>query len=124
MFHGTSSLDPTAVTADKEIAFNINYSRDTNYMGRATYFAVNPKYSHNYRFQVNKNTGVMLLCQVLVGDSQTCPKLGQNYLDTNFKDPVKKIRYESMTSTYDNSVIYTVYKNNRAYPLYMIQYEF
>lgn len=28
----------------------------------------------------------MLLCLVLIGDSQKCPKLHVNYRDTDFKD--------------------------------------
>lgn len=62
----------------------------------------------------------MLICIVLVGESQKCPRLQVNYLDTDFKDKEKTIRYESMTEFYDGSQIYTVYRNNRAYPLYRI----
>lgn len=69
---------------------------------------------------MNVNTGVMLLCVVQVGDSQKCPKLHVNYLDTDFKDASKTIRFESMTEFYDGSQIYTIYKNNRAYPMYRI----
>lgn len=39
LYHGTRTMDPSLITADKEITFNINYSADKNYMGRATYFA-------------------------------------------------------------------------------------
>jgi hypothetical protein len=79
-------MNPSQITADKEITFNINYSADKNYMGRATYFAEKPEYSHNYRFKMSNTVGIMLLCIVLVGDSQRCPKLYVDYRDTDFKD--------------------------------------
>ena len=55
-------------------------------MGRATYFAEKAEYSHNYRFKVSNTVGIILLCTVLVGDSQRCPKLHVDYRDTDFKD--------------------------------------
>lgn len=65
---------------------------------------------------------LMLLCSVLVGDSQQCPRLNVNYVDTDFKDKNKSLRFESMTANYNGSQIYTVYKNNRAYPIYLLEY--
>lgn len=64
----------------------------------------------------------MFLCKVLVGESQQCPEHNEDIRDTDFKDQVKKIKYESMTDFYDGSNIYVVYKNRRAYPLYLIKF--
>ena len=42
--------------------------------------------------------------------------------DTGYKDEEKKLRYESSTIYVNGSQIYAVYKNRRAYPLYLIKY--
>ena len=67
----------------------------------------------------------MLYCTVLVGDSQniqTVTLISQAMKDTDYKDAVNKIRYESSTTFTNKSQIYAVYKNRRAYPLYLIKY--
>lgn len=40
LFHGTRGTDPKIIYQDKEESFNINYTGDSNYLGRGTYFAV------------------------------------------------------------------------------------
>lgn len=48
---------------------------------------------------------------------------GQNQRrEPDFKDPVKKIRYGSVKSTYGGSDIYIIYYSGRAYPEYLIEY--
>ena len=67
----------------------------------------------------------MLYCTVLVGESQKIKNVSdksQKMIDTEFKDAVNKIRYESSTMFSNGSQIYAVYKNRRAYPLYLIKY--
>jgi len=39
------------------------------------------------------------------------------------KDPIKRIRYESMTDFLSGSNVFVVYKNRRAYPNYLIKYK-
>ena len=67
----------------------------------------------------------MFYCAVLIGDSQKVPDVStasQSMKDTEFKDKINKIRYESSTMFSGGSQIYAVYKNRRAYPLYLIKY--
>ena len=64
----------------------------------------------------------MFYCQVLVGDSEKCSGHNGNIRDTGFKNKSKGLRYESMTDFLQGSNIYVVYKNRRAYPLYLIKY--
>jgi len=77
-------------------------------------------YSHSE--DANKGILSMFYCRVLVGDSQKCAQHSGDYRDTEFKDPVNRIRYESMTDFLRGSNIFVVYKNRRAYPLYLIKY--
>ena len=67
----------------------------------------------------------MFYCAVLVGESQNIADVtltSQRMKDTDFKDTLNKIRYESSTMFSNGSQIYAVYKNRRAYPLYLIKY--
>lgn len=39
LFHGTRGTNPEEIYKDKEECFNINYSSDSNLLGRGIYFA-------------------------------------------------------------------------------------
>lgn len=39
LYHGTNKTDPKCIYDDKEESFNINYTDDNNYLGKAIYFA-------------------------------------------------------------------------------------
>lgn len=62
----------------------------------------------------------MFLCTVIIGDSQKMIMSGANskVIDTQYKN--NNLRYESIVGQHDICKIYTVYKNRRAYPLYLI----
>ena len=136
LYHGTRNTNPKILYEDKEECFNINFTGDNNYLGRGTYFAEKSEYSVPYsyverdvsfinRLFMPKNYREMFYCIVLVGESQNIPQLtadSRNMKDTDFKDKVNKIRYESSTMFTNGSQIYAVYKNRRAYPLYLIKY--
>lgn len=64
----------------------------------------------------------MLYCSVLVGDSQLVEQYNSKIIDTDYKDSINKIKYESITHKFKNSQIYVVYKSMRAYPHYLIKY--
>jgi hypothetical protein len=66
----------------------------------------------------------MFLCEVIVGDSQIKPMTHANkdIKDTDFKDNVERLKYESMRGQHHICDIYVVYKAARAYPLYLISY--
>ncbi len=51
LYHGTHLTHPSVIYDDKEDGFNVNHSKDTNYVGRAIYFAENANYSVNYSFK-------------------------------------------------------------------------
>ena len=102
-------------------------------LGKGIYFAERSEYSDNYKYTEVISTGKifgigasslhsMFLCEVLVGESQKCPGHSGSIKDTGYKDPVNKIKYESMTDYLNNSNIFVVYKSRRAYPLYLIKF--
>lgn len=71
LFHGTRTHPPEKIYEDKEEAFNINFSSDTNMFGRGIYFAKEASYSQNYAYRCSplSNKQIMLYCRVLVGIS-------------------------------------------------------
>ena len=124
LFHGTSKTDPRLIYQDREQTFNINYTSSNNYLGKGIYFAEKSEYSHSYSYAENgNNQKSMFYCLVLVGDSQNITKKQSDRKDTDYKDLKNKIRYESTTTFLNGSKIYAVYKNRRAYPLYLITYK-
>ena len=127
LYHGTCKTPPSIIYDDKEESFNINYSRENCYLGRGTYFALLPAYSHNYSYDIKNETAkhAMFYCSVLVGESQKVEKIdavSKAMRETNFKNKEKKLRFESSTAFTNGSTIYTVYKNRRAYYSYLIKY--
>ena len=67
----------------------------------------------------------MLYAEVIIGESQKVQAVDETSMamkDTAFKNKDKKIRFESATTFTHGSIIYTVYKNRRAYPHYLIKY--
>jgi hypothetical protein len=60
----------------------------------------------------------MLYCKVLVGTSQemTHTEKCRQIMDTEVRDLIDKIKYESIKSNYHGSDIYIIYKSRRAYP--------
>jgi hypothetical protein len=128
LFHGTGKTSAEVVWGDAEDGFNINYSSDTNLLGRGIYFAERSEYSWSYKSEEGLIDGMriygMLLCLVIVGDSQSMAMRQENreVRDTNFKENGSGIRYESMKGIHSVSDVYVVYKNRRAYPLYLIRF--
>jgi hypothetical protein len=51
MFHGTSGTDPKILYQSEE-GFNLNYVSNSNFWGKALYFAENSSYSDGYAFKL------------------------------------------------------------------------
>lgn len=100
LFHGTRNTDPKIIYQDKEESFNINYTGDSNYLGRGTYFAVKSEYSHGYAYSepqsmisnlLGGRRRQMFYCEVLVGESQdikVVSALSQSMKDTDYKNAI------------------------------------
>ncbi len=69
----------------------------------------------------------MFFCDVIVGESQLMAMnidgSNSHVKDTSVKDPIRKLKFESMKGKHSISDIYVVYKNKRAYPAYLIKYK-
>jgi hypothetical protein len=123
LFHGTGDTDPELIWGDREGGFNINYSSANNMLGMGVYFAQSAQYSHSYRHKSPKGTSSMLLCSVIVGESQQMAMTRSNAAvrDTGMKG--NGLRYESVCGKHEICDIYVVYKDKRAYPHYLIHYQ-
>ena len=105
---------------DREESFNINYANMGSY-GKGIYFAKNSEYSHNYCYAEKGGLKQMFYCLVLAGHSEQYN--GKQTHNTSYRDAVKRIRYESVCDAPTESIL-VVFKNRRAYPLYLISYWF
>lgn len=61
----------------------------------------------------------MFYCLVLAGVSELWT--GKQTHNTGFRDEGRRIRYESVVSDKAETIV-VVFKNRRAYPLYLISY--
>ena len=112
LYHGTRGTAPETIYEDKEESFNINYTSDNNYLGKGTYFAELPAYSHNYSYAIkrdpldlgmmavfrkdNSAKHAMFYCSVLVGESQNVAQVtavSSSMRDTDFKNKEKRLRF-------------------------------
>ena len=127
LFHGTRSNDPRNIYEGEE-GFDMRFSRQGMW-GMANYFAVNASYSHGYSFP-SASGQQMFLVKVLTGDSHQCasnPSLrmppekpsGSNGSKIQFS----QIRYDTVTGETNGSQVFMAYKNDRAYPTYLITYK-
>ncbi len=87
--------------------------------GRGTYFAVNASYSYSYIHQKN-NKKFFILAIVLVGDYFTSPPRN-DFTAPPYKPPPSTYRYDSIKGNTQNSDIFIIYDNGKAYPSYIIE---
>jgi hypothetical protein len=136
LFHGTRSNDPKGLY---NIGFDISFSSDFGACGRGIYFARQAIYSHT-SFAFTKNgKGYIFLAKVITGKPFIAGMYNQykkkNIVNINqFRKPPllnesKFIYYDSVTdiANKDNkniSQMYVIYENNKAYPYYLIEYDY
>eukprot|EP00579_Thalassiosira_antarctica_P016237 CAMPEP_0201944724 /NCGR_PEP_ID=MMETSP0903-20130614/53539_1 /ASSEMBLY_ACC=CAM_ASM_000552 /TAXON_ID=420261 /ORGANISM="Thalassiosira antarctica, Strain CCMP982" /LENGTH=763 /DNA_ID=CAMNT_0048487777 /DNA_START=171 /DNA_END=2460 /DNA_ORIENTATION=- len=130
VWHGTSSLDPSIVYADKMDGFMMQFAAQ-GLWGRGIYFADKASYSKNYshtpvksqtsdRPAPKKAELEMFLSRLLVGKEV---ELNQNRaLAVPPIDSRTGLKYNSVTGNTAGSQIWIVYENGRAYPEYLVRY--
>lgn len=121
LFHGTRATDPSQIYGGTEDAFDMRFS-NSGMWGTGVYFAVNAKYSNDYRSITNKGEYQMFVADVIVGDSIQCASNPTLRLPP-LKIGSKSERYDSVTGITNGSQVYIVYANSKAYPQYLITYK-
>jgi len=82
--------------------------------GKASYFAHNASYSHNYSSALPNGHRQMFFARVAVGKNHhTLPN------NAIIKPPEG---FDSVSGETGNSVVYMVYENGHAYPEYLVTY--
>ena len=125
LFHGTSKNSPNKIYSSEK-GFDFRFA-NRGLWGEGSYFAVNASYSDAYAY-IHGQTKQMLLALVLTGESVSCAS------DKSLKQPPMKPttnqgenmftdeRYDSVKGEAGGSVIYIIYEHDKAYPLYLIEY--
>jgi hypothetical protein len=112
LFHGTRGNSPTLIYTGDD-GFDMRYCTN-GLWGRASYFAHNASYSHNYSYQLSNGHRQMFYARVAVGKSQyTGP-------DNTIIKPADGC--DSVSGETGSSKVYMVYENGRAYPEYLVTY--
>ena len=123
LFHGTSRNEPTNIYSDT-VGFDMRYSNQ-GFWGKANYFAVNSSYSDDYSYKIpSTNLKQMFIAKVLIGDSvNVMPKNSSLREPPSYEKNGKQIQYDSVNGETNESIVYMIYENSRAYPEYLITYE-
>ena len=95
--------------------------------GKAIYFAADSNYSDSYK-HIRKEDGMkqMLYARVMIGNTVEMKqdKNSKNLLTPPAIDPKNpNKRYDSVKGRGENSDIYMIYENGKAYPEYVISYK-
>ena len=120
LFHGTT---PDAIHAIAHGGFDRSYAGSAvgTRFGRGCYFAKDAKYSDPYSDPDGEGLKRMYLARVLTGEFT---KGDPSIITSPPKDMTKKhILYDSVVNDVKDPVIFVVFKDDRAYPAYLITYK-
>ncbi len=134
VWHGTSSLEPSVIYSDTQDGFMMQYSRP-GLWGRGLYFATKSSYSHRYAFKPDESLTPygdereMFLAKLLVGnavemnrDESPAKAAECSALTVPPTNPRTGLKYNTVTGWTNDSQIWVVYENGRAYPDYLVRY--
>lgn len=145
VWHGTSSVDPSAIYTDRQDGFMMQYSR-SGLWGRGIYFAEKSSYSYSYSYQPwlgaagfllssSPRAGAvdeereMFLTKLLVGKEVLMNREESPQKAAECKkliippvDPATNLKYNTVTGYTAGSQVWVVYENGRAYPDYLVRY--
>ncbi|KAI2502804.1 hypothetical protein MHU86_11628 [Fragilaria crotonensis] len=145
VWHGTSSVDPSAIYNDRQDGFMMQYSQ-SGLWGRGIYFAEKSSYSYSYSYQPwlgaagfllssSPRAGAvdeereMFLTKLLVGkevlmDRDESPQKAAECKKLIIPpvDPATNLKYNTVTGYSAGSQVWVVYENGRAYPDYLVRY--
>lgn len=123
LFHGTRNTAPENIY-DCDEGFDMRYS-NPGMWGRGNYFAVNARYSNDYKSTAGNGLFQFFLASVITGDSHNCPANGSIQMpppkQTNLG--LKTVRYDSVSGNTNGSDIFILYDNKGSYPSYLITFQ-
>ena len=121
LFHGTSKVNPKNIYEGTDESFDMRLSNNGMW-GKGIYFAEKAIYSHNYAYN-NNNKYQVIVAEVILGESTEVAS-DQNIKRPPIKNKKTYEKYDSIKGFTNDSFVYIVYENNRAYPYYLITYDY
>ena len=123
LFHGTRQVNPQSIYNSEE-GFDMRFSSPGAW-GTGCYFAVNASYSAMYSHPLPNGLFQMFLAKVLTGDSAQIasdPGLRMPPLKKKGQRMFGQTRFDTVTGISGDSQIFVTYKNDKAYPFYLITF--
>ncbi|TNV85324.1 hypothetical protein FGO68_gene8464 [Halteria grandinella] len=119
LYHGTRQNPPRNIYQSEQ-GFNANYSSEGMW-GRAIYFATRSSYSDDYHYKLPDGSFQMFYARVILGKSK------EMAMDRGLREPPllegsQFERYDSVQGFTNNTPVFMVYSNSKAYPEYLITY--
>lgn len=118
LWHGTRTTDPSKIYGNPT-GFDPRYS-NVGMWGQGTYFAETASYSDGYAFQ-NGDEKQIFYCRVLLGEFILCPP--DNTLRLPPINQNTQQNYDSVMGHTQNTNVYIIYDNKKAYPSYLVTYK-
>lgn len=125
LFHGTSTTDPMEIACGED-GFDIRQSKGGKW-GKAVYFAESAKYSDKFAYYTPSGDKEIIVSQTLIGEAfdhgtltnrvLKFPPIREDDLQT-----LRKVKYDSVSAICNNTRVYMLYDNYKAYPLYLVRY--
>ena len=134
LFHGTRKTPPAQITVEGEGGFDTRLSNG-RYYGRGNYFTNSPTYAHKYRYDLPRvgnpwDTSParhqIFIASVLCGAAKDYGSSKDPSLMRPPPLPGAARLYDSVTGNPDqksNEQMHVIYKNDQAYPRYLVTYE-
>ena len=130
LFHGSRSNQPKSLY---RCGFDISFASDRGSCGRGIYFARQASYScMRYFYSNSNNSYFVFLAKVITGIPYVINMRNgelNKFKKPPFWDDSKFIYYDSVTDTInpdDDHIdqMYVIYENNKAYPFYLIEFDY
>ena len=116
LWHGHKGVKVEEITEGEE-AFDMRFARNGRH-GMGNYFAINAGYSaSSYCHPRQDGNASLLYATVLVGDAAPNVDASRN------KPPLKPDGKTRFDSVHEKNLMYVVYSNAKAYPMYNVIYK-
>lgn len=127
LFHGSSSKHPLEIVCGED-GFDIRHSKGGTW-GHAIYLSDSAQYSDKFAHRTASGERVIVIAKALIGESYDAGTDRQKELRM---PPVKQrsvqnmlnVKYDSVSGITQTCRVYMLYNNDRAYPMYIVQYKY
>ena len=127
LYHGTKENNPMAICKGED-GFDLRLSNKGSW-GIALYFSENVCYADKFAHITSEGDREVLVASVLVGEAydfgtEHKRELKMPPVRERSKGNLESIKYDSVSAITKDTRVYMLYEMNKAYPAYIVRYQF